>query len=221
MPRLFRSCGRFASILSACIVGISLLWTATPASAIEDASAQLVFSGDWASGRICIPEGCLWLAMTNSSNLSDRVFSVVFSPDGQISFRGLSSELTQENLESWGNSTEEEVRQEFRVDKNPIINAIVTRTLDASERTITEELPTALFSWSFVEQLRNGVTLRIRHLYSDPPFIERISLKGAQKAIDRAWSMSQKEHNLRSPDERYFDDAPRAATPQSDSEFFE
>lgn len=220
MHSFLRSCGRFASMLSACVVGLSLLWMPSSAAAEEDFT-QLVVSGDWASGRICFNEGCLWIALVATSNLSDRVLSVVFLPDGQVHFRTLTSGLTQENIKTWGETTEEEVRQEFRVDKNPIIDATVTRTLDVEERTITEELPTELFGWDFVRQLRKGVTLRVRHHFSDEPFIERFSLKGAQKAIDRAYTMSQKEQNLRSPDERYFEDAPHASTFQRDSDFFQ
>ena len=220
MHSFLRSCGRFASMLSACVVGLSLLWMPSSASAEEDFT-QPVVSGDWASGRFCFDKGCLWIALVAASNLSDRFLSVVFMPDGQVRFTSLTSDLTQENIKTWGDTTEEEVRQEFRVDKNPIIDATITRTLDVEERTITEELPTELFGWDFVQQLRNGETLRIRHHFSDEPFIERFSLKGAQEAIDRAYTMNQKERNLRSTDERYFEDAPRASTFQRDSDFFQ
>lgn len=212
------SCGAFASILSATTLGLSLLLAPTSASAVEGDASQAVVSGDWISAQVCFPDGCLWRAATLSSSIPHRGLFVDFR-GGDISVTIQTSHLSQKNLRSWKNRDQDEVRADFRVDTYPVIEAVITRTLEAESRTVYEELPEELSSRAFLEQLRTGTTLRIRH-HRDQIFFERISLKGAKKAIDRARSMSQKKRHFRSPDEQYFEDTAPTSRSKRDGEFF-
>ena len=213
------SCDTFASVLSTVVLSLSLLLAPTPASAVEGDVSQVAISGDWVSAKVCFTYGCVWRAATLTSNISHRGLFLDFLPGDNLHITFQTSQLSRKNLRSWKNRDQDEVRADFRVDTYPIVEALITRTLEASSRTIYEELPEELSNEAFVEQLRNGTTLRIRH-HRAQTFIERISLKGAKKAIDRARSMSRKKRNLRSPDERYFEDPSIPSQPQRDGEFF-
>lgn len=214
---------RFVGAPAALLCSLQLLFAAPPASAAASGEVTRVeASGDWISAQVCFLSGCIWRAATPSSR-DDTLWLIVTFRDGRLSQTGINSnDLTMENLRTWDTDSDR-VTMDFRIDTNPVTSADIERKLDRDDRSLYADLPEAQFGEGFLGELRRGTTLRVRYRLGDSKPVIRFSLKGAQKAIDRARRLSAPKRTggrRGSSDDRYFEDSPGTARPRSDGEFF-
>lgn len=150
-----------------------------------------VDSGDWSSFRVCGSSGfCYWRATTYSKKYKENLVLDWAEFNAAPPMVQLIVGVSFESMKHWETDTDV-IPLRLRVDLNSIRNCNATRKLNRGMQTIFVDIPTETANESFVFQLKQGNTLRIRQTVNGVNYSSVFSLYGAKAAINRAQREAQ------------------------------
>ena len=87
--------------------------------------------GDWASLKTCVPEGCVWRAVTTGGSESSGMwFFVSYFPNGKSVFTMQMRDVSLENIRTWENTNIDYMRAKVRIDNQPYVETTLERELN-------------------------------------------------------------------------------------------
>lgn len=150
--------------------------------------------GDWASLKTCVPEGCVWRAVTTGGSESSGVwFFVSYFPNGKSVFTMQMRDVSLENIRTWKNTNIDYMRAKVRIDNQPYVETTLERELNREDRILYFSFSKKQFGDDFLRKLMKGNSLRVRLYTDDSNITLKFPLNGATAAINRIQGATLRE----------------------------
>lgn len=150
--------------------------------------------GDWASLKTCVPEGCVWRAVTTGGSESSGMwFFVSYFPNGKSVFTMQMRDVSLENIRTWENTNIDYMRAKVRIDNQPYVETTLERELNREDRILYFSFSKKQFGDDFLRKLMKGNSLRVRLYTDDSNITLKFPLNGATAAINRIQGATLRE----------------------------
>lgn len=152
--------------------------------------------GDWASLKTCVPEGCVWRAITTGGSESSGLwFLVTYFPNGKFDFTMQMKGVPLENIRTWDDTNTDYMQAKVRIDNQPFVETTLERELSREDRIIFFSFSKKQFGDDFLRKLKKGNALRVRLYTGDGNYTLKFPLNGATAAINRIQSAMARERD--------------------------
>lgn len=152
--------------------------------------------GDWATVKKCIPQGCVWQAVTTGGSESSGMwFLVTYFPNGKFDFSMQRINVPLRNIRTWDDTNIDYMQAKVRIDNQPFVETTLERELNREDRILFFSFSEKQFGDDFLRKLKKGNALRVRLYTDDRNYTLKFPLNGATAAINRIQSAMARERD--------------------------